>query len=68
MMNIVMNTCTEPEPQPARTSAPPGMYWVYTERGALAHQTRPGAVVNGDSYTVPSEWVHDGLVTVEELE
>jgi hypothetical protein len=67
-MTIMMNACTETEPQHAHMSAPPHMYWIYTEKGSLAHQTRTGAVVNGDPYLVPSEWVNNGLVALEALE
>lgn len=65
-MTVIMNAQTEP--QPATTSAPPYSYWVYTEKGSNAHQTRTGAVVNGDPYMVPTEWVHAGLVALEALE
>lgn len=67
-MTIIRNACTETEPQPAHMSAPPHMYWIYTEKGSLAHQAQTGALVNGDPYVVPSEWVHEGLVILEELE
>lgn len=68
MMTIIINDCTHTEPQRATTSAPPHSYWVYTEKGSNTHQTRPGAVVTDNPYMVPSEWVHEGLVALEELE
>lgn len=52
----------------ARISAPAGSYWIYTIEGSRLHHAQPGAVVRDDPYSVPLQWVHDGLVTIEELE
>lgn len=62
------NTNTELEHQHTHTPAPIHSYWVYTEKGSRIHNTLPGAMVKGDPYLVPSEWVSEGLVTFEELE
>lgn len=62
------NTRTELKQQDTHTPAPFHSYWVYTEKGASIHNSRPGTMVNGDPYLVPSEWVSEGLVTFEELE
>lgn len=54
--------------QDVHASAPIHSYWVYTEKGSRIHQTKPGTVVNGDPYLVPSLWINEGLVVTEELE
>lgn len=61
---------TQPDetPQDVHTSAPIHTYWVYTEKGSRVHQTKPGTVVDGNPYFVPSLWVNEGLVVTEELE
>jgi hypothetical protein len=59
---------TKSVPQITRVSAPTHSYWVYTEKGSRLHHAQPGAVVSGDPYSVPQQWVNDGLVTIEELE
>ena len=59
---------TQLHPQNVQTQAPIHSYWVYTEKGSRLHQTRPGAVVKNDPYFVPSFWISEGLVTLEELE
>lgn len=59
---------TKSVPKTTRVSAPTDFYWVYTEKGSRLHHAEAGAVVSGDPYSVPQQWVNDGLVTIEELE
>ncbi|WP_078598600.1 hypothetical protein [Evansella clarkii] len=56
------------ETQNPFTAAPPHSYWVFTEKGARIHKTKPGTVVQGNPYLIPSMWVNEGLVVAEELE